>query len=109
MASDGSVAVAGVTSSPDFAAAVRAPPQLAEQAFVARTAADGSRVLSSRRLGGWNGRVLGGIALDSSANAWVAGASWAADFPVTSDALRSTMSGYTDGFLAKVSPDGALL
>jgi uncharacterized protein (TIGR03437 family) len=76
---------------------------------VARIAADGSRVLSSRRMGGWNGQILGGIALDSSANAWVAGASWTADFPVTSDALRSTKSGYTDGFLAKVSPDGALL
>jgi uncharacterized protein (TIGR03437 family) len=109
IAPDGSVAVAGYTASPDFAPASGTPPQFVGQTFVARIAADGSRVLSVGRVGGWAGHDLGGMALDASGNVWVAGTSGVADLPVTSGAIKPTFAGYADGFLAKVAPDGTLL
>ncbi len=109
VAPDGSVAVAGYTGSPDFAPADGMNSPGVEQLFVARISADGTRLVSARRLGGRAGQTLGGVAMDASGNMWVAGATWAADFPVTSDAVKSTLTGYNDGFLAKVAPDGTLL
>ncbi len=109
VAPDGSVAVAGYTGSPDFAPADSMASPGVEQAFIARIAADGKSLISAQRLGGRAGQTLGGVAMDASGNLWVAGTTLAADFPVTSDAVKSTLTGYTDGFLAKVAPDGTLL
>jgi len=106
---DGSVAVAGITTSPDFAPLDSVAPTGVEQVFVARISADGARMLSVRRMGGAGFQSLGGIALDSSANVWVAGMTYSGDLPVTADAIKSSLTGFTDGFLARFAPDGATL
>lgn len=48
------------------------------------------------------------IAIDAEGNAWVVGTTSSADFPTTADALDRILNGY-EIFLARFSPDGALL
>jgi uncharacterized protein (TIGR03437 family) len=65
----------------------------------------------SSYLGGGNGNNLGsGIAVDRSGNAWVVGYTWATDFPVRGNWIRSNFGGGSwDGFVSQVSPDGSQL
>jgi uncharacterized protein (TIGR03437 family) len=50
-----------------------------------------------------------GLALDAQGGAIVAGYTFSADFPVTAAAQARQIRGDSDGFLAKLSPDGAAL
>jgi uncharacterized protein (TIGR03437 family) len=78
-------------------------------AFVSRIASGGNALVYSTLLGGTCGSYGTGIALDASGNAWVTGGTTALNFPVTADALQSTLGGgYYDGFLARFSPSGEL-
>ena len=72
-------------------------------AFVAKIDATGSSFLYCSYLGG-NGEDLGyGIAVDTSANAYVTGLAYSTDFPVTASALQNSYAGAGDSFLTKVN------
>lgn len=49
------------------------------------------------------------VAVDRDGNVYVAGETSSLDLPVTPDAHRRAPAGATDGFLAKLSPDGSQL
>jgi len=46
---------------------------------------------------------------DAQGNAYVAGLTYSADFPVTAGAFQTTFGGTCDAWIAKVGPDGKLL
>jgi hypothetical protein len=71
-------------------------------AFVTKIDATGTTILYSSYLGGDIEDVGYGIALDSSANAYITGLTYSTDFPTTLGALQSTSGGAGDAFVAKV-------
>jgi uncharacterized repeat protein (TIGR01451 family) len=79
-------------------------------AFVAKISPDGSRLLYVTYLGGAGFDMANGIAVDGLGNAYVAGQTQSdqTTFPVTVGP-RLQFGGGVDGFVAKISPDGAQL
>jgi hypothetical protein len=85
-----------------------------DDGFVTKLSADGRALEYSTYLGGCLGQVGRAIAVDTSGNAYVAGNTNSADFPVTSDALQGTLAPGTcsdryacfDAFLIKLNPSG---
>jgi len=71
--------------------------------FVAVLDATGTSALYSSYLGGEIEDVGYGIAVDSSANAYVTGLTYSTKFPVTAGALQSTYGGSGDAFITKVN------
>ena len=85
-----------------------APPASQDgDAFVFRLSADGSTLLFSKIIVG--GFSADQVLLDSSDNAYVSGMAHAPDFVRTSDALENTACESYPSFIAKWSPQGALL
>lgn len=78
-------------------------------AFVARLSADGSRFLFVTYLGGSSGDEARAIVVDAQGEITVAGSTWSADFPVTSDAFRMTRGNRDDGFVARLDAAGGAL
>jgi hypothetical protein len=113
----GNVFVAGSTSSTDFpttpGALRRGYGGGSSDGFVAKIAADGSRLLYSTYLAGGQNDLVLSIAVDGSGNATVGGYSGSTDFPTTPGALRTSRSGgfpdAADGFVAKLDPTGSRL
>ncbi len=62
----------------------------------------------STYLGGSMADQANGIAVDSFGNAWIAGSTTSADFPVTGTP-KPTNAGGTDAFVAKIDPTGTVL
>jgi uncharacterized protein (TIGR03437 family) len=60
-------------------------------------------------LGGGKDDTIGAIALDADGNAYIAGSSTSADFPVTAGSFQSKISGKGDIFIAKLTPSGTAL
>lgn len=58
-------------------------------------------------LGASGNELPAGMALDSSGNLYVAGATDSTDFPVTSGAFQSIPGGNTDAFVLKIGPGSA--
>lgn len=58
---------------------------------------------ASLERGGGNGKSIG-VAVDGAGNAYVAGTTFSADFPVTADATQGTLGGDGDAFLAQINP-----
>jgi hypothetical protein len=111
----GNVYLTGDTHSVDFPTANALQPSKAggdADAFVAKLNAAGSDLIYSTYLGGGagsGGEAGQGIAIDGAGNAYVTGATDAADFP-TADPLQPAYGGGSlDGFLAKLNPDGSEL
>jgi hypothetical protein len=77
-------------------------------AFVSEFTGSGI-LLYSTFLGGSTGDYARSIAVDADGNAYVAGAANSSDFPVTSNALQSTLQGSDDAFVSEISPDGSQL
>jgi hypothetical protein len=121
------VYVAGLTDSPDlpvrsaFQARFQSPPCQGDlpcpyDAFVAKLAPSGDRVLYSTYLGGEGGDVARGIDVDEDGRAYVAGSTQSPDFPKVR-AFQNTMRGEACGpppgepcrqaFLTKLNPSGA--
>jgi hypothetical protein len=71
-------------------------------AFVSELNPNGSALAFSTYLGGNGGATGYGIAVDSSGNIYVTGAS-GANFPTTPGALQTTFGGTGDAFVAKIS------
>ena len=111
----GTTYITGSTSSTDFpmASAFQGINGGGQNAFITRLNATGASLLFSTFLGGSGGRTgypeAGqGIALDSGGNAYIAGVTSSANFPVMNPA-QSTLNGSTDAFMAKMSAAGALV
>jgi hypothetical protein len=69
----------------------------------------GSALVYSTYLGG-NGFDGGyGIAVDSAGNAYVTGSTGSANFPITSGAFQTNLAGYSNAFVAEISPTGTAL
>ncbi len=108
--SSGSAWVAGYTQSPDFPllnASQTAFGGIAD-AFVAKLSPAGALQFSTF-LGGSSSDYASGIAVDSSDNAYVGGYSNGGVFPTTSGVVSPSSSGFTDVFITKFSPSGAVL
>ena len=101
--------IAGDTQSADFP--VIGPFQAAIgggfDAFVTKLNANGSYAYSTF-LGGVANEHAGGIAVDSSGAAYIAGGTFSTNFPLAG-AVQSTNHGGQDAFVAKLSVSGAAL
>src|SRR5438552_102423 len=79
-------------------------------AFVVKLDPTGSTLIYSTFLGGSGDDVAYGIALDSSGNAYVVGATASTDFPTTPGAFQTTFGGgEAHVFVTKVNPLGSAL
>ena len=74
----------------------------ATDAFLTKISATGNTILYSTYLGGSNEDLGMGVAVDTTANAYVTGLTYSPDFPVTAGALQGTNNGAGDAFVAKV-------
>ena len=109
--------VAGLTSSADFPTTSGAYQRVNQSApnfaslFVACLNASGSSVIYSTFLGGHNGTTSAILALDNSRDAYVAGTTFASDFPTTPGSFSTVFAGagYGHGFITKLNPAGTAL
>jgi len=104
----GNVYVVGETDSADFP--TKNPLQASRggirDGFVSKLDDRGHALVFSTYFGGSNYERTRDIALDSSGNAYVAGATDSDDFPTTAGAFDRTYRGGTDIFVAKLSLAG---
>jgi len=121
--SKGNVLVSGTTASKDFPVTDGAYQRTLRgpgDAFVAKFAPDGSRLVYATYLGGSNedgGAGKHGLDVDADGNAYVVGFTSSADFPTTARAFQGAYAGGRTGtweqtgdrFIAKLSPDGKRL
>ena len=128
VAPDGTAFVAGGTFSTDFPTAHPlqknrlGPPDLPQDAFVAKLSADGSALLYSTYLGGSADDVANGIAVDAFGDAYVVGTTHSPDFPVTGGSFDPTCADdgacgakkcdnlnlvVSNAFVSKLNPEGS--
>jgi hypothetical protein len=108
----GQALVAGRTNSMDYPTTRGAYDETYNggvDVFVTKFTADGSDLVYSTYVGGTDSDGWVHLAQDSLGRAVVAGSGESFDFPVTPDAYQSTHSGVgsNDGFLFRLTPDGA--
>jgi hypothetical protein len=112
--SAGNAYLTGGTSSTDFPTTVGAVGPFQRSlgggfdAFVAKLDPTGSALVYSTYLGGSSFDFGGGIAIDSSGNAYVAGQTYSSDFPL-SNPLQPSFGGSSDAFVASLDPTGSAL
>jgi hypothetical protein len=106
----GNAYITGTTTSTNFPTAAAYQPQLAgaSDVFVTEMKSDGSGLLYSTYLGGGDSDVGGGIAVDTSGNAYVAGGTSSSNFPVV-NAFQATLASASDAFVTKLNAGGASL
>jgi hypothetical protein len=108
----GNAYVAGTATSSNFpttAGAFQTTLRGDGDAFVAKLNSSGSGLVYSTYLGGGNFDAGGGIALDSSGNAYVTGHTFSTDFPTTAGAFQTTLGGETNAFVSKLNSSGSAL
>ena len=99
VAPDGSAFITGGTFSTYFPTAnplqpdAGGPNDFSQDAFVSKISADGSTLVYSTFLGGSSQDVGNGIAVDTFGNAYVAGTTFSADFPVTAGSFDTLCGG----------------
>ncbi|MSO21401.1 MAG: hypothetical protein EXQ56_13285 [Acidobacteria bacterium] len=108
--SDGSVTVAGYTSSNDFPTSTPAQANTGGgfDAVIARLNPAGSALIYSSYLGGTGEDVALAVALDSAGAAYLTGYTRSANFP-TLVPFRNSSSGASEAFVAKFSATGAAI
>jgi pimeloyl-ACP methyl ester carboxylesterase len=106
----GNAYAAGLTLSTDFptANALQATLKGSYDAFVTKLNAAGSALVYSTYLGGNAEDIGGGIAVDSTGNAYITGYTNSTDFP-TANALQATLKGSYDAFVTKLNAAGSAL
>lgn len=108
----GNAYVAGVAGSKDFPVTPGAlqPQSSGDDVFVTKLDASGSALIYSTYLGGSGLDVALGIAIDSTGNAYLAGATTSTNFPLTTDAIQTSyLGGAIDGFAAELNAAGSAL
>ncbi len=103
--SQGGVLVAGYTASSNFP--LQTPFQsgfASSECFLLRLATDGDALSFSTFVGGSADEEIHCMALDSQGGVLVGGLTYSSDFPVENPA-QGSLSGYFDGFAARVLPD----
>jgi hypothetical protein len=108
--SGGQVYLAGSTASTDFPLVSSLRPTLGgtRDAFVLKLNAIGNLLVYSTYLGGTAYDAATALALDTGGNAYIAGDTQSADFPIASP-VQSVLGGKTDVFVTKLTPAGAIL
>jgi uncharacterized protein (TIGR03437 family) len=106
----GNIYFTGETNSLNFPTVNPAQPAFRGNVdgFIAKLNIEGDTLLYSSYLGGGFLDVSHAIALDQFDNAYVTGRTESANFPVR-NAFQDRMRGQRDAFVAKFSPDGAIL
>jgi hypothetical protein len=106
----GNAYVAGNTDSLDFpvVGAGQAVAPGNGDVFVVQLSPDGGSLVYATYLGGSDAEAASGIQLDALGNAYVAGTTASNNFPVAG-AFQTAFNGGTEGFVAKLAPDGASL
>jgi hypothetical protein len=110
---DGSVYVAGYTSSLDFPTSAGVIDTVGDfdygEAFVVKLTPGGTGILYATYLGGSSSDVALALAVDAAGNAHVAGYTDSIDFPTTPGAYQTTHDPGVDLFVAKLNPTGTAL
>ncbi|PYR06911.1 MAG: hypothetical protein DMF99_24660 [Acidobacteria bacterium] len=107
---DGSIYLAGETTSLDFpqanGALVSGGGSL--DAFVVKLNPTGDQLVYATYLGGSSYEYAKDVAVDAAGNAYVTGSTTSRNFP-TLHALQSTLSGFSDGFVTKLDATGVIV
>lgn len=112
---EGSVFVAGMTTSADFptirAMQSNTDADYREDAFLTKLTNDGTDIYYSTYLGGTDGDAANALVVNEDGSVIVAGETRSLDFPVVlaNYPFAYHTSTYTDGFVAKVSSSGLVL
>ncbi|MBS1850714.1 MAG: choice-of-anchor D domain-containing protein [Acidobacteria bacterium] len=108
--SQGNAIIAGTTSSSDFPLAETGNFNPAvSRVFVAKLDVSGATLLFADYLGSTDGNDwASAVAIDGQDSIYLTGGTYGADFPVV-HAFQSALSGADDGYLVKLSADGAAL
>ena len=85
------------------------PPASGSSPFVTKLNATGGALIYSTYLAGSNPELVNGIAVDSSGNAYVTGATPSPNFPVAHAFQPNLGGGGDDAFVAKLNADGSNL
>jgi hypothetical protein len=112
----GNAYVTGTTASTDYPVTIGAFQTKFSTAFVTKLNATGTALLYSTFLGG-SGSTSGGdtawaIAVDTAGDAYIAGATYSTNFPVTASAYQKTNkagAGSSTSFISKLNPAGTAL
>ncbi|MFQ5695334.1 MAG: SBBP repeat-containing protein, partial [Terriglobia bacterium] len=102
----GNAHVTGLALSTDFplAASLQADPGDNNfDAVVTQLNVDGTALVLSSYLGGNGSDAGGGIALDPTGSAYIAGVTTSTDFPTTAGVLQSASAGGFDAFVTKIA------
>jgi hypothetical protein len=106
----GTAYLGGITESDDFpltSNAYNAGRRGLNDCFAAALAPSGKSLVFSLLYGGSSSEYPSGLARDSQGHIYVSGATYSADFPVTSGALDDILEGYEEGYLTVFQPDGS--
>ncbi len=102
--------IVGSTSSPNFPATSNVVggtlPMTASHAFLSELSGDGGSLLYSTLLGGGSSDSAGGVAVDTTGRAYLAGTTRSGDFPTTTNAYSRTLGTAAGGnaFVAEIDP-----
>jgi hypothetical protein len=80
-----------------------------QDAFVSKLNAAGSKLAYSTCLGGSQGELVGGIAVDRSGNAYLTGWTASPEFPTTRGAFDRSFTGSSDAYVTKLNGAGTKL
>jgi hypothetical protein len=106
----GNAYVTGDTNSTDFPTLNPLQPYGGSyDIFVTKLNPAGTALVYSTYLGGSDLDGGVGIAVDSAGNAYIAGETLSADFPVTPGAFQMTLNGSTNAFITKFNSTGSAL
>ena len=108
----GNAYVAGYTLSNDFpttAGAYQTSFAGVYDVYVTKLNPTGSVLLYSTYVGGSDVDSTQGMAVDTAGNVYLAGDTYSSDFPTTAGAYKTTLGGFTDGFVSKLNPTGTAL
>lgn len=112
---DGSLYVAGWTTSTDFPVTPNAAQTVfggTRDGFVARLAPDLDQIVWASYIGGSDYDAVNhnqGLAIDAMGRAVVVGSAQSDDFPTTPGAYQTTLNGNSDAFLTVFAEDGSAL
>jgi hypothetical protein len=106
--SSGNAFIAGNTASWDFPVTAGAYRSSGRGVFVTKLNSSGTALLYSTLIAGPSGATVAtAMAADASGNVYVAGSTFADDFPCTAGALQSTKRSNNDAFIAKLNSFGS--